>query len=85
LTIAAGGTFAALSVKMATASHFGTSPAEIDMVRLLLHPAVSASALALFLGHLGLSVLPATIGGLSTPVLLVAGMIGSVAAAVRWL
>jgi hypothetical protein len=55
------------------------------MIRLLLHPALSASALALFLGHLGLFVLPATIGGLSTPVLLVAGMAGSVAAAVRWL
>lgn len=55
------------------------------MIRLLLHPALRASALALFLGHLGLFVLPATIGGLSTPVLLVAGMAGSVAAAVRWL
>jgi hypothetical protein len=55
------------------------------MDRLPFHPAIAVGAVALFVGHLGMFVLPATLGGFSTPVLLLIGMIGSVTAAIRWL
>lgn len=55
------------------------------MERYLLHPAVGVGAAALFIGHLGMFILPSTIAGLSTPILLILGMAGSVAAAIRWL
>jgi hypothetical protein len=53
---------------------------EIDFV-----PVSIVACVALFFGTLGFAVLPATIGGISTPFLLVGGMVGSVVAAIRFL
>jgi hypothetical protein len=46
---------------------------------------VAVGAASLVVGHLASFYLPSTLGGLPTPVLLILGMVGSVAAAVRWL
>ena len=39
----------------------------------------------LFACHLGMMILPATIDGLSTPILLLGGLGASIAAGLRWL
>ncbi|MEJ0012959.1 MAG: hypothetical protein WDM94_10110 [Bauldia sp.] len=52
------------------------------------YPLVSLAVVAgaaLFIGHTAMYVLPPTLAGLPTPVLLILGMAGSVAAAVRFL
>ena len=55
------------------------------MNRYAFHPAVGVGAAAVFIGHLGLYMLPATLIGLPTPILLVAGVTGSILWAVRYL
>lgn len=54
------------------------------MERLTFLPVVGLCAAAVFVGHLGLMVLPANLAGLSTPVLLLCGVAGVIAAAIRW-
>jgi hypothetical protein len=46
---------------------------------------IAVGAAALFFGHAAMYVLPPTVAGLPTPVILIFGMVGSVAAAVRWM
>ncbi len=45
----------------------------------------AVSAAAIFLGHMALQFLPPTVAGLPTAVILILGMAGSVAAAIRWM
>jgi hypothetical protein len=55
------------------------------MDRFILHPVVGIGAVVLFVGHLGMYVLPSTLAGLPTPILLIGGMAAAISAAVRWL
>ena len=45
----------------------------------------AVGAVALFLGHTALQVLPPTVAGLPTGIILILGMVGSVVAAIRWM
>ncbi len=52
------------------------------------YPYISVAAVgaaALFLGHMASQFLPPTLAGLPTSIILILGMVGSVAAAIRWM
>jgi hypothetical protein len=55
------------------------------MERSDLIPYAVAGGAALFVAHFGLAVLPVTLGGLPTSLVLFGGLIGAVMAAIRWL
>ena len=55
------------------------------MDRYVFHPAVGVGAAALFTGHAAVYVLPASLIGLPTPLLLFVGGIGAILWAVRYL
>ena len=55
------------------------------MDRYVFHPAVGVGAAAIFIGHAGTYFLPASLIGLPTPIVLLAGVAGSILWAVRYL
>ena len=55
------------------------------MDRYVFHPAVGVGAGALFAGHVAVYVLPASLIGLPTPVVLLAAGVGAILWAVRYL
>jgi hypothetical protein len=55
------------------------------MVRSEHLPVLGVAAAAIFLGHLGLLLLPSELGGLPSPLLVIGAAAGAVAAAIRYL